>query len=164
MTLNATHNAPAVHFRAVLTPNRSLSPAGFLLLMGLIGVVNIVTGVVFLLLGAWPVFLFCGLDIALIYVAFRMNYRAGRLSETIELADARLSLVRTHPSGAREHYEFNPYWAQLNLREQPHGGGELTLASHGRALAFARFLSDEERREFAAVLTQKLVAVQRQGV
>ena len=31
----------------------------------------------FLLLGAWPVFGFFGLDVLLLYLAFRANYRAA---------------------------------------------------------------------------------------
>lgn len=151
--------SPAVCFRAVLTPNRSLSATGFLVLMGLVTLVNIAVGVAFLLLGAWPVFLFCGLDVALIYVAFRLNYRAGRLSETIELDSAQLSFVRIHPSGARETYAFNPYWARVRLQQHPRGGSELRLASHGRDLAFAQFLNDDERREFASLLSDELAAV-----
>ena len=38
-----------------------------------------------LLAGAWPVIGFFGLDVALIYLAFKLNYRSGRLYETIEL-------------------------------------------------------------------------------
>ena len=40
-----------------------------------IGAVSFVAGVVFLLMGAWPVFGFFGLDVLLLYWAFRLNYR-----------------------------------------------------------------------------------------
>ena len=53
--------------------------------MSAIGGVSFVTGMAFLLMGAWPVFGFFGLDVALIYPAFRLNYRSGRLYETVEL-------------------------------------------------------------------------------
>ena len=38
-----------------------------------------------LLTGAWPVMGFFGLDVLLVYVAFKLNYRSGRLYETVEL-------------------------------------------------------------------------------
>ena len=58
-------------FSAVLTPHRSLGRVGFLVLMALIGGISFVAGIVFLLIGAWPVFGFFGLDVLLLYWAFR---------------------------------------------------------------------------------------------
>ena len=79
-------------FRAVLTPYRSLGPTGFLVLMVALGGVSFVTGMLFLLMGAWPVLGFFGLDVALVYIAFKLNYRSGRLYETVELTPAKLVL------------------------------------------------------------------------
>ena len=74
---------PAI-FSAVITPHRSLGSRGFLILMLAIGAVSFVSGMVFLLLGAWPVFGFLGLDVLLVYVAFRANYRAARAYEEVD--------------------------------------------------------------------------------
>ena len=41
-------------FRAVLTPHRSLGPTGFRILMIALGAISLVTGTLFLALGAWP--------------------------------------------------------------------------------------------------------------
>jgi uncharacterized membrane protein len=144
-------------FRAVLTPYRSLSPTGFLVLMVALGTVSFVTGMLFLLMGAWPVLGFFGLDVALIYIAFKLNYRSGRLYETVELTPAKFSWTRVHPSGRREAFDCNPYWARVNLREWPDGRTDLRLLAQGKELAFGRFLTDDERREFAAALTGALI-------
>jgi len=145
-------------FRAVLTPYRSLAPTGFLVLMVALASVSFVTGLVFYLAGAWPVMGFFGLDVALVYIAFKLNYRSGRLYETLELTPARLTWTRVHPSGRREQFECNPYWARVNLREWPDGRTDLRLASEGRELTFGRFLTDRERRDLAAALRDALVA------
>ena len=139
-------------FRAVLTPHRSLSPAGFVTLMVALSAISFVTGLAFYLAGAWPVMGFFGLDVALIYLAFRLNYRSGRLYETVDLTPARFIWTRVHPSGRREQFDCNPYWARVNLREWPDGRTDLRILSQGRELAFARCLTDEERRTFASVL------------
>src|ERR1700741_5435615 len=100
-----TQGAPAPApgpFRAVLTPHRSLGPKGFLALMIAFGAVSFVTGMLFLVMGAWPVLGFFGLDVLLVYVAFRLNYRSGRLYETLDLTPASLVLTRMHPSGRQE--------------------------------------------------------------
>ena len=69
-------------FSAVITPHRSLGRIGFLLLMGIFGVVSFVAGMVFFIAGVWPMLGFFGLDVVLLYWAFRLNYRhAGAYEE-----------------------------------------------------------------------------------
>ena len=53
-------------FSALLTPHRSLGPTGFLILMACLGGLSFVSGIIFVSLGAWPVFGFFGLDVLLI--------------------------------------------------------------------------------------------------
>ena len=79
-TLNDDSGEPTL-FSAVLTPHRSLSATGFVIVMALVGGVSFAAGIAFLLMGAWPVFGFFGLDVLLIYLAFRANYRAGTASK-----------------------------------------------------------------------------------
>ena len=152
---SATQQGP---FRAILHPHRSLGPTGFLILMLAIGGASFVTGMVFLLMGAWPVFGFFGLDVALVYIAFRLNYRAGRLYETVELTPEALTVTRVHPSGKRESFDFNPYWVRVLLAQSAHGRTELRLALHGREFAFGHFLTEDERRDFSNALTGALIA------
>ncbi|HXF54530.1 MAG TPA: DUF2244 domain-containing protein [Hyphomicrobiaceae bacterium] len=144
-------------FRAVLSPHRSLSPTGFVLLMTAVGVVSFIMGMAFLLMGAWPVFGFFGLDAALIYLAFRLNYRSARLREVVTIERGALTLTRVHPSGQRESFQFNPYWVRVILQVGRAGLLDLRLASHGRELSFGRFLTDDQKREFADVLRGALI-------
>jgi uncharacterized membrane protein len=144
-------------FRAVLTPHRSLGPTGFIVLMAALAGISFATGIAFLLIGAWPVLGFFGLDVALVYVAFKLNYRSGRLYETVELTPAKLIWTRVHPSGRREEFDCNPYWARVNLREWPDGRTDLRLIAQGKELVFGRFLTDDERRQFASALRGALV-------
>lgn len=145
-------------FCATLTPHRSLGPKGFLALMAALSVISFGAGLVFYLVGAWPVMGFLGLDVALVYVAFRINYRSGRLREEVELTRDTFSLRRVHPSGREEHFACNPYWARVSLREWPDGRTDLRVISQGKELTLGRFLNDEERRDFAAALKQALFA------
>src|SRR4030088_625597 len=77
-------------FSAILTPHRSLSAVGFLILMALIGSISFAAGVAFLLMGAWPVFGFFGLDVLLVYFAFRVNYRAASAYEQVTVTASEL--------------------------------------------------------------------------
>ena len=104
-------------------------------------------------MGAWPVLGFFGLDVALVYVAFKLNYRSGRLYETLELTPAQLTWTRVHPSGRARAVRLQPLLgAACNLREWPDGRTDLRLVAQGKELMFGRFLNDDERRDLAAAL------------
>lgn len=123
-----------------------------------IGTVSFVSGMVFLMMGAWPVFGFFGLDVALIYYAFRKNYESGRRYEVIELDSDHMSLIQVDSSGASRNSEFNPHWVAVRLKQASDGRTSLALASHGRETEFAAFLTDEERVELADALGGALAA------
>ena len=144
--------------RFILHPHRSLSPRAFLILMTFISTVSFVAGMAFLMMGAWPVFGFFGLDVALIYFAFRLNFRDGRIYETIDISPSQLTLTRVHPAGKREAFEFNPYWARVRFKElAPDGRTALSLAAQGHEVTFAQFLTDEERLDLAQALNDALL-------
>lgn len=124
--------------------------------MVLISFVCFTTGIVFMLAGAWPVMGFMGLDVLLIYLAFRRNYKDAKIFETIELSAERLILERVYPSGRRQSWEFNPFWVRIGLIEHPSGANKMQLTSHGKSLLFGQFLSDDERREFTGVLRREI--------
>ncbi|MBU2534311.1 MAG: DUF2244 domain-containing protein [Alphaproteobacteria bacterium] len=145
-------------FKATLTPHRSLSPSGFLILMSAVAVISFIVGVAFLLMGAWPVLGFFGLDVALIYWAFRRNYRSGLAYETIEVSPHHVVLTRTLPNGEESVVGFNTYWVRLALQERADGRSHLDLTQRDRTARIADFLSDAERREFADVLAAELFA------
>jgi len=145
-------------FKAVLTPHRSLSPTGFVVMMAAIGFVSFVAGLAFLVMGAWPVIGFLGLDVLLIYWAFRQNYRDGRAAETIEVTTSKVILTRIDPAGHETTMDFNTYWVRLALDERSDGRSHLSFILRGEKTQIADFLSDHERREFAEVLDCELAA------
>lgn len=152
MTENDPQAQPDSGFHAVLTQHRSLGPAGFVILMTAVGSTSFAIGMVFLLNGAWPVFGFFGLDVLLIYTAFKLNYRSGRRFELVDVTRELVTVTRVHPNGRKESFDFNPFWARVLLKEWPDGRTELKLAAQGRELLFAQFLTDDERRDFASAL------------
>jgi uncharacterized membrane protein len=152
---NHSSSSPS-QFRAVLLPHRSLGRKGFLIFMGVVSALSFFTGLAFYMLGAWPVLGFVALDVLLIYIAFRLNYRAGRLYETVDLNESELRVTRVYPSGRADSWSFNPYWARLELEEIESGGNRLSVRSHGRVLRFGSFLTDDEKRSFASALDTAL--------
>jgi len=157
MTEAALKKQGAGTFNAVLYPYRSLHPTGFLILMSLVGLTSFGLGMMFVFMGAWPVFGFFGLDALLIYVAFKLNYRSGREYETIELDPRQLVLTHVDPKGHSQRSDFATYWVRVNLLEGHDGRTSLSLSSHGNEVVFGRFLTDEERKDFAMALQEALM-------
>ena len=89
----------SIIFAATLTPHRSLGAFGFSILIGIFGLTCFLAGVMFLLLGAWPVVGFLGLDVLILWLAFKLNYRAARACEQISVSRDRL-LIRNSAIGS----------------------------------------------------------------
>jgi uncharacterized membrane protein len=143
-------------FERVLLPHRSLPPRGFHILMLILGLISLAVGVGFVSIGAWPVFGFFGLDVALIYLAFRLNYRSARRSETIRLAGDAFTVERISVRGQRRVWRFQPFWLRVILEERRDDSNRLFVASHGRSLVIGNFLAPPARRELAATIRKAL--------
>ncbi|SRR5579871_4770219 len=139
-------------FSAVVTPHRSLGRAGFLIVMAAVGGMSFVAGTVFLLLGAWPVFGFFGLDVLLVYWAFRANYRAAAAFEEVTVTASELHVRQVTHRGKISEWTFNPLWVRLEREGSEFGLEHLSLVSRGRRVPIARLLGPKEKESFAAAL------------
>ena len=141
-------------FSALLTPHRSLSSAGFFVVMGLIAGISFVGGVVFFLVGAWPVIGFLGLDVALVYWAFRANYLAAAAYEEVTVTPSELRVKKVSHRGEVAEWSLNPVWTKLDREaHEEFGLLRLSLVSRGKKLAIAGFLGPQEKESFAAALS-----------
>lgn len=149
-------------FSALLTPHRSLNRAGFLVVMAFVSVISFVAGLAFLLMGAWPVLGFFGLDVLVVYWAFRINFRRAKASEEIRVTPSELRVRRVSHRGQVAEFVLNPLWVQLDRKTHPEYGVErLYLLSKGRRLAIGSFLSPDEKASFANALVAALQAARR---
>ena len=134
-------------FSALLTPHRSLSSAGFLALMTFVTVISFAAGIAALLMGAWPVFGFFGLDVLAIYWAFKTNFRHARASEEIRVTASELRVRRTSHRGHVMEFVLNPLWVQLDQKiHAEYGIEKLYLLSKGRRLSIGSFFARTKRR------------------
>jgi uncharacterized membrane protein len=147
--------ASPVFFDAVLYPHRSLPPQGFMLLMLVLSVVSFAAGVSFVLLGAWPILGYFGLDVLLVYLAFRASYRSARMHEWVRLTEDTLTVERVGQRGERRRWQFQPFWLRVVLEER-NETNRLVLTSHGRELVVGGFLAPAERRNLAVALKEAL--------
>ncbi|MCX7306081.1 MAG: DUF2244 domain-containing protein [Hyphomicrobiales bacterium] len=145
---NASADAP--FFQALLTPHRSLGRRGFAILMGALLFGWLVTGVIFLSRGAWPVFGFFGLDVLLVYVCFRLNYRAARAREEVSVSRTSLDIKKTEPSGRSQAHHFNPIWAKFSVaRHDEIGIMGMAVEGQGQRVPIGGFLNPDDRESFA---------------
>ena len=160
MTLSPFFAAPptalGLFFERVLLPHRSLPPRGFHVLMLILGLSSIAVGIGFVSIGAWPVFGFFGLDVGLVYVAFRLNYRSARRREILRLAGDAFTVERVGVGGKRRIWRFQPYWLRVVLEERVDESNRLYVASHGKRLAIGEFLPPAARRELAETIGDAL--------
>jgi uncharacterized membrane protein len=149
-------------FSALLTPHRSLNRTGFLVLMAFLSVISFAAGVVFLMLGAWPVLGFFGLDVLAVYLAFRINFRSARAREEILVTPSELRLRQVNHRGRAVEWVLNPLWVQLDQVEHEEFGIEkLYLVSRGRSVSIGSFLGPNEKASFAKALRAALQAARR---
>ena len=151
------HDADDALFSAIITPHRSLSPSGFLIVMALFGGISFIAGILFLSMGAWPVLGFFGLDVALVYFAFRASYRSARAHETVMLTHDALVIRRVDQRGRVEETRLNPYWARLSAHtDEEFGMLALKILGQGRETPLGDCLSPPERVELHKALSNAL--------
>ena len=143
-------------FERVLLPHRSLPPRGFHVLMLLLGLISLAVGIGFVSIGAWPVCGFFGLDVAALYLAFRLSYRSARQREVLRLAGDDFTVERVTIRGERVVWRFQPFWLRIILEERSNESNRLLIASHGRSLVIGDFLPPATRRELADTLRTAL--------
>lgn len=156
-TTPASKSADEPIFRAQLTPHRSLGRQGFLFLMAILVAGWALTGIVFLTLGAWPVFGFFGLDVLLLYLAFRANYRAARIREEVSVSRTALNVRKVAPSGRSISHQFNPFWTRFAVsRHDQIGITSMTIESRDQRVSIGSFLNPDDRESFAKALSGAL--------
>ena len=108
-------------FAARLVPHRSLSQSHVRVLLMVFAGLAFVSALPFVLLGAWPVMGFMGLDVALFYFAFRANYRAARAFEEVRVTpftrNTGLSAYRWSRAGKR--LKWRAFWGRTQRRALP---------------------------------------------
>ncbi len=155
-------DAEPVLFTARLTPHRSLNRTGFVLVMTFLSVISFATGVAFLMMGAWPIFGFLGLDVLAIYIAFKINFGRARAREEITVTTTELRVRRVSHRGHVLEWTFNPLWVRLDeIVHEEFGTERIYLISRGRRVSVGSFLGAEEKASFAKALRAGLIAAKR---
>ena len=133
--------------------NNSLSSSGRRLVFGFTLSVSFGIAVLFaLFFGAWPILPFAGLEMAVLYCAFRYMDRHAADYERITISGGSVA-VEVRDAAQVTRLELSRYWATIVCDRD---GSRLALRSHGREIEVGRHLCDEQRLEMARELRRQL--------
>jgi len=142
----------AAGFSRVARRNNSLSSTGRLLVFAFIFIVSVGIAAAFAAFGAWLILPFAGLEMLVLYLAFRHIDRHAADYESISI-DGDEVRVEQFDAGRRRSRSFSRHWAQVVVSGD---GSRLALRSHGRELEIGRIMSDEQRLDLARALSRRL--------
>ena len=159
MNNNLNFKPNTAWFSKELRPRRSSSPqtAVWLVIVSIVLVVLI--GLIFVYIGAWPVFGFLGLELLILTALVCYHYQQSFIVEHIVITENNLSVVRTAPSGQKYTWTFKRHWLQVNLKDNNSKSSHLELRSHGRAIFIGSFLTPGERINLATWLRDALNSI-----
>ena len=129
-----------------LWPHRSLSQRGFALLLALLGTLAIAISLGFFLIGAWPVIGFMGLELGVLYAAFRLNYRDAKASEQLVITKDGLDLIQISANGTQKRTHFASQWLTAELIERSGRRKSLALSHHHNRHEIGAFLPPSEKK------------------
>jgi uncharacterized membrane protein len=139
-------------FEALLYPHRSLGRKGYAILIAGTAAIVSLYGLVFLVMGAWPIFGFLGGEWLLFWFLFRKHHRGDERAERIRLYPDHLLFERYDRKGGHTKERLQPYWLNVILERAAEHDNALFLRSHGRSIEVGAFLSPQERRDLAGEL------------
>ncbi len=160
----AEENDPAAEqiFAVRLHPHRSMTRRQFHILLMIFSAMSFTATLPFVIIGAWPVAGFMGLDVALFYFAFRANFRAARAYEDVCVTPLELMLAKVSAKGEKAEWRFNPIWVRLHKEDdEEYGVQKLALVSRGQSVEVGQFLGPEEKAQFANGLSRALAEARR---
>ena len=149
-------------FTAELKPYRSLGRQGFKILMALTFVFCFFNVIFFVVTGALPVAMFFGVDFALLYGAFYLNYRSARAREQVTMSRMELKIRKVSPEGLARESRYNPFWTRFDVARHPEFGiTDMAVIGEGRRTVLGSFLGPDDRESFAKAFTSALATIKR---
>ena len=144
----------AGEYVSIARRNNSLSSSGRLLVFGFLLVVSVGIAAGFsLIFGAWPILPFAGIEMAVLFAAFRYVERHAGDYERITIRGATVS-VEVQDGAAVDRREMNRHWARVVCADD----GRVALRAHGREIEIGRHLAGRTRLRFAREIERELRA------
>lgn len=141
-----------IYFDATLTPNRSLSPRAFVVVMSVVFAMSFLAGLSFVSVGAFPVIGFFGLDALAIWFAFRWSFRSLRQETRVRVTAEQIDLRHEQPGHATREASLPTAFTRVALDFPERRPSELKLAHGTSTWIIGRFLTPDERKSLKSAL------------
>ncbi|MDR9427032.1 MAG: DUF2244 domain-containing protein [Salibaculum sp.] len=93
----------------------------------------------------WGLLPFILLMLGGLWAGLSRSYRDGEILEELRLWPDRMELDRHDRKGGHRNWAANPYWVQVNMRQDGPVPNYVTLKGAGREVEVGAFLSEDER-------------------
>lgn len=150
-----------LYMDAVITPHRSLTQRGFVVLISVVTALNCISAAVFIAMGATLVPVFLGLDLFAIVIAFLVSFNAAKRVQRVRVTSAEVRVTSETAQGATLVWESPTAFTRVALETEDDRAVELKLALSGKEAPIAQALSPPERAEFARALQDAIRAARR---
>ena len=145
-------------FKLLIRPNSSLSAVAAIMIFAVFCVVAVGIGIYMVMLGAWPVLPFLGLELALLAITFVLFKKRSTFFDLIVSEGDRVQLKKKDRSGERE-LKLHRYWAQIRVSTGPSWyPSKMWIGSHGKFTEIGAVLTEEDRLKTAKQLRSLLRA------
>ena len=151
----------ATKFEILLKPNSSLTGTTRILFLGSIFFICSVIGIGFFLAGGIMILPFAGVEIILVYLAFRLSFNWSNQKQIIILSKDH---VEVRVDGLKEFFtckEFRSF-ATFNVTKNDAKDDDLSFRSKGKEIIVGSFLNEEDKsllKDEISRIIQKLNAM-----
>lgn len=142
----------ALYMDAVIRPNRSMSPLGFRVVLGALAIPSTLVSLVFLRMGAWPAPIFLGLDMLLVFLAFRASFKAAERLERLIVSAEKVEVIEEAPGYRRVVWTSPTAFTQVDLEAVGEHQMRVRLRLSGKRRSVGKALSPPEREALGAAL------------
>ena len=97
---------------------------------------------------------FLGLEIFIVWYAFKWNYRSGQLVETVAITPQQVDIIRTDWRGRSKTICLNGVWIKAELDTKEKKRCRLYLRHHANKLEIGAFMPPAEKPSLAVALNE----------
>jgi len=151
-----TDVSATLYMDAVIQPNRSLSNRGMWLVLGLLAMVNLGMAGFLILIGAYPVPIFLGLDMVGVVVAFRVYRRRAGRAERVRVDTDRITVSRESARGSATVWSSQTAFTRVRFEGDNDHARRLSLHLSDRSIAIGQALGADERARLASRLREAI--------
>ena len=147
---------------AVITPHRSLTERGFIVLISVVTLANCASAAVFVWMGATLVPIFLAIDVLALIIAFVASFNAAKRVERVQVTARDVRVTHETPTSSRVVWESPTAFTRVAVEKDEERTVGVNLLLSGREVAVARALSPKERGEFAEALQHAIWEARRE--